>query len=595
VSAARSLGAGTWGRHLAVPPLRSLPLGVVPTFAGVGAGVAWLGFSSGGYYATTWGPATAIAAGSACAVLACRGRLSLGRADRALLGLLGAFVLWIAVATLRPGAATRGVPEVERAALYLATAWALLVAVRRSGVPAALGGALAGTLVVVCSGLVSLLLPRHVSADAFEGRLLFEPVGYANACGILAALGAVLALGAVAHAASARVRAVAAAGLAPLVVGLYLSGSRGAAAAAAIGLVAALALDPGRRRLAATVFVAMPLPLLAVWLAERSRVGDNQASTELIVRNGRIVFAVVVLLGLAQACIVPGALARLAPALERWGPRVLLVLAGPAVAAVALHGVGGALGDRPAYWHVAFADVHAHSWLGSGPGTFAVHWLMARGAPLDVQNAHSLYLETLAELGPVGLASLVAALAVPVVCAVRRRSSLTAVACGAYVAALVHAGLDWDWQMPVVMVTALVCGAAIVVDARPAQSVPTRGRRTLTVASALLMLAASVEAAGNAALATAAREGRGSVAAARAAERWQPWSAQPLQLLGEAYLAAGDRARARRTFEEAVRREPDEWSTWYELGRLGGLRERELAVERIRRLNPLAVRRRPGG
>src|SRR5437867_1377106 len=116
VSAARSLGAGTWGRHIAVPTLRSLPLGLVPAFAGVAA---------------------------------------------------------------------------------------------------ALGGALAGTLVVVCSGLVSLLLPAHVSADAFEGRLLFQPVGYANACGILAALGAVLALGAVAHAASARVRAVAAAGLAP--------------------------------------------------------------------------------------------------------------------------------------------------------------------------------------------------------------------------------------------------------------------------------------------------------------------------------------------------------------------------------------------
>src|SRR5262249_47322618 len=35
-------------------------------------------------------------------------------------------------------------------------------------------------------------------------------------------------------------------------------------------------------------------------------------------------------------------------------------------------------------------------------------------------------------------------------------------AAAAYVAFLVHAGLDWDWEMPVVVVAALSCAGALV-------------------------------------------------------------------------------------------------------------------------------------
>jgi O-Antigen ligase len=576
-----------WGRRIVVP---TVFLDGAPAFAGVAAAVVWLGFSSGGYYATTSGPATAIAAGLACAVLACGRGLVLGRGDWIFVSSLFGFVLWIGVASLRPGAATRGVPELERGALYVAAAWTLLTALRRPDVTAALAGAFAGTVAVTCAGLVSLLLSQHVTADAYEGRLLFEPVGYANACGVLAGLGCVLGLGAIAHAASPLVRAAAAGGLVPLVVGLYLTGSRGAEAAALLGLAAAVVLDPGRRWLAAALLFSTPLPMLGVGLAARSRVGDPQASSELIARNGRIVFVLVVLLALAQACAVPRAVSRLAPSFGRWAPRALLVLAGAAGLATALHVPVAVLGDRPAYWRVALADVHEHPWLGSGPGTFAVRWLMGRPEPVVVQNAHNLYLETLAELGPVGLALLVAALAVPVVCAVRRRSAVAAVACGAYVTVLAHAWVDWDWQMPAVTTAALVCGAAILVETRRDGGAPLRGRLILASASALIMLAASLEAAGNSALASAAGGGPHAATAARTAERWQPWSAEPLQLLGHAYLAAGDRARALHAFKEAAGREPDAWATWYELARLGDRR----AVTHIVRLNPLAVRRLSG-
>lgn len=84
-----------------------------------------------------------------------------------------------------------------------------------------------------------------------------------------------------------------------------------------------------------------------------------------------------------------------------------------------------------------------------------------------MRDARSLYLETLSELGPLGLALLLVALGVPVYVAFRaRRHPLVPAAFGAYVAYLLHAGVDWDWEMPAVTLTALFIGASIVVAAR---------------------------------------------------------------------------------------------------------------------------------
>jgi len=157
------------------------------------------------------------------------------------------------------------------------------------------------------------------------------------------------------------------------------------------------------------------------------------------------------------------------PRLARWAVAVtaalvggLLVLsAGPLADDLAARG-----GDRPLYWHVAWEDAAAHPIEGRGAGTFRISWL-ERGPPaISVQDAHSLYLETLAELGLVGLVLLAALLATPLVVALRRRGSgpLIAAAAGAYVAFLVHAGVDWDWEMPAVTVAGLLCGAALVAE-----------------------------------------------------------------------------------------------------------------------------------
>ena len=91
---------------------------------------------------------------------------------------------------------------------------------------------------------------------------------------------------------------------------------------------------------------------------------------------------------------------------------------------------------------------------------------------MKVRDAHGLYVEMLAELGPLGLAGLLAIVVTPLVAAVRaRRSPLVAPALAGFVALAVHAGIDWDWEMPAVMIAGLTCAGVLLL----ANGVPGRG------------------------------------------------------------------------------------------------------------------------
>jgi hypothetical protein len=126
-------------------------------------------------------------------------------------------------------------------------------------------------------------------------------------------------------------------------------------------------------------------------------------------------------------------------------------------------------GDRPAYWRVAVDDASEHALLGSGAGTFDDVWLERRPIPKFAQDAHSLYLETAAELGVVGLALLLCMLVAPLVAVVTTGDrTRVATAAAAYAVFLVHAGLDWDWEMPVTVLAGLACGAAVLIGVRRA-------------------------------------------------------------------------------------------------------------------------------
>ena len=102
--------------------------------------------------------------------------------------------------------------------------------------------------------------------------------------------------------------------------------------------------------------------------------------------------------------------------------------------------------------------------LGWGAGSFPVTRRLYRVAPADVQQAHSVPLQWLNDLGAVGLLLGLGALALLFVGAARRLRLLAPARerdlAGALLAACtawgVHALLDWDWDIPGVTVPVLL-------------------------------------------------------------------------------------------------------------------------------------------
>jgi O-antigen ligase len=104
-----------------------------------------------------------------------------------------------------------------------------------------------------------------------------------------------------------------------------------------------------------------------------------------------------------------------------------------------------------------------------------VEWLRWRSVAEGAQDAHSLELQTLAELGVVGAALLLSVLAGIALAARRSLRAATATAPAAtagLIAALVtylaHSPLDWDWQMPAVTLIATALAGAVIAAAEPA-------------------------------------------------------------------------------------------------------------------------------
>ena len=160
---------------------------------------------------------------------------------------------------------------------------------------------------------------------------------------------------------------------------------------------------------------------------------------------------------------------------------------------------------------------------------------------------------------------------------------------------LVHALVDWDWELAGVTLVAVFCAAACVLAARERGEERPLTARGRAIAGVALLLASAVALAGlpgNSALSAAsASAGDGDWAAAAShahtAIRWMPWSAEGWQQLGEAQLALGELAAARRSLDKAIAKDRDNWVLWLDLAAATHGRDRHAALAEARRLNPL--------
>lgn len=591
--------------------------------------VVALAFHSGGYFASEWGlVALAFALAAITALLVADG-VGLGRLDALVLAGLSALGLWQLLTIQWSTGAGVPVLEAERTLVYLCAAAALLLCLTPARVPSLLAGVVAGVTAVAVYALGTRLLPGTMGGayDPSSGYQLAKPIGYWNALGLLLAMGSVLAAGLALHGSRAR-RAIAAAALVPLVAALSFTFSRGSAAALAVALAVLVALEGDRLRAAVVLSALLAAPAAGVLLASRAQAltapgATLQAAQAQGHRLAWQLFALA-LLGAALAALAEPRLHLSARTRRAVGAAALV-----AVLAASIGGLvraGGALAvaervrdsfvaqpppterglerrllsvsgnGRADYWRVALRMVARDPLLGDGAGSFAARWAQERPVENEARDAHNLYLETLAELGPVGLALLAVVLAAPL--AVLRSAPRTppaAAAAAAYVAFLVHAAVDWDWEVPVLVLVALACGASLLVLA-PRPSFPlTAMRRTLGLAVATLALGAALVAhVGNQASASAldalARgDAEAAAAAARRARAWMPWSHEPWQLLGEAQIARNEDAAAAGSLRGAVRLDPGQWSVWYDLALAARGPERVNALTRARELNPLSV------
>jgi O-antigen ligase len=129
---------------------------------------------------------------------------------------------------------------------------------------------------------------------------------------------------------------------------------------------------------------------------------------------------------------------------------------------------GSLQSHRYDYWKVALRTFAHHPAIGVGSSGFAVEWLRHRPFREPAQDAHSLYLETAAELGVVGILALALMLggaAASARTAWRRDPALAAGPCAVLAAWAVHAEIDWDWEMPALTLVAIVLAGALLAAA----------------------------------------------------------------------------------------------------------------------------------
>ena len=281
----------------------------------------------------------------------------------------------------------------------------------------------------------------------------------------------------------------------------------------------------------------------------------------------------------------------------------------PGAVVVGSHLSSGGGSGRWQFWSAAADQWREHPVTGDGAGSFEPWW--AQHGTLDwfVRNAHSLWVETLGELGVIGLLLLAGAFGVGLAEGLRRlrgrvgeERATVAALLAVVLGFVVGAAIDWVWQIPVIAALALVSlglltGPATVPEERSGRSRrPTFGVRTALVVGAWIAICAQVlpflASQQVRASQHAAERGdlSGALDRARSAEAIQPWATSPHLQLALVHEQAGQIRLARRDIADAIERDESDWRLRVVAARLAvkdgdlGRARRELA--RARALNP---------
>jgi O-antigen ligase len=334
-----------------------------------------------------------------------------------------------------------------------------------------------GVLVAVSGwiGVAGRVPPVALSFEEQAARRLWRATStftYANAAAAMLAVLAVLAAALlIAHPRSV----VRQAAVFLLLVGLGATLSRGGALALVVGLVLLAVLTGVRatvRHLAPPVLGAVvAVAALVPSFPDTARPQPLLAATGLAVGLG-------VTLGLAR---LPGR-ARLMAVLAAF----VAIAVGAGLFITSRQGFAMMADSRastssPTRTESAAAALRLaaeHPIAGVGPGRAVFTWTVPDGRMVSGRYAHNEYLQVLVELGGIGLLLLLLLLAVTALLVRQGRATAPSVvlwsgAVAAATALLVHSGLDFLWQLPVIPLTgALLAGLAGPVSHRTGDGLP---------------------------------------------------------------------------------------------------------------------------
>jgi O-antigen ligase len=619
-----------------------------------GALIVFMGFNAGGYFPAA--PAVAvIVLAQILLVRIVRSRNPFeGLAPVALvaIGALGLYAALTLASALWSHSSGRALIEFDRAWLYLLIL-VLFGTVRAStqDLRWLIRGLVIGASVVCLAGLISRVLPNvwHTAPNVANERLSY-PVTYWNTLGLLAVLGIVFAFHLTCTLGERRLVRVLAAAVVPLLAAtLFFTFSRGAIAAGVVGLVVYM-LVARPSGLLSGVLATAPASVVLIVVAYHATLLDTvDPTTPAAVSQGHRVALVAGICAAVCAGLRLFFALGLDPRLRSIAGRALISrhtrLAAIAGAVAAVLVVGLALGvprgvehdwhrfisgatphgnasdlrqrltdpannGRTDLWRVALHGFSASPLHGYGAGMYQTLWDRNRPYFAYDINAHSLYLQAMAELGIPGLALLLILVgAVLVGLGMRARGprrSLYGALLAAGVVWALRAGVDWDWEMPVITLpffaaaglalspradAGLGRGAAGTGLGRGATNAGRLVLAPLCLAAVVLgvLMIGSQSRLTDAEHALYASDCAKADSAARSSIKWLSARPQPYEIVGFCDLRRGLPRLGVSAMDQALRRDPGSWESYYALAiaqASAGIDPR-VAAERALRMNPL--------
>jgi hypothetical protein len=505
-------------------------------------------------------------------------------------------------------------------------------ALNRHTFRAAAAGLMAAALIVPALSIAARVgVFEDRAPGLFDIDRLSYPLGYWNAVACWSAIAIAIGLTWSAHARGFRERCLALAPLPIAGLAVYLSYSRAGVVAVAVAALAALVLSRNRftvaihgaavaAGIAFTIVVARDQPeiahatgtdgagqlvlalLLAAGVCAAVAVATTKGRTDRL-RTGPMTARIAVVaaaVAVAMGAIGPGQDALTEAWDEFRNERTVVRGEDPAAR------LGSFGGNRYDIWSEALDAHRSDRWRGIGAGSFEFYWSREGTGEEFLRDAHSLYLETLAELGLSGLALLLSAFGLMTAAAIFGRRQLgrvhdfgaaSSMIAGSAVFAF-FAGVDWMWELPAVVLLGLG-GLAVAGSAGaerwggPPSPISLRLAVIAIALVAILIqvpgLSATDRLRSSAAELLAGNTGKAAELANESVEA-EPFAASPYVQRALVHEAVGDLPAAEADLEEAIERERSNWRHHLLLARVharaGDRAEGRAELAEARRLAP---------